>query len=173
MADQKRNNQSISEKALEALGADPVDEIAEELRQEREERLKERTPSGRRSKQAKLAGKEAELESVIKGALASLNRLFEAKAPELVHTDDEIETYAVYGSRVLAKYVDLALVKYGPEFVLLTYAASTEIPKVAALVERKKLEKKAKGGKKRDAMDHGVPGSDGSGKDLSGEEVPA
>lgn len=139
MKQQQENGTAFSEQAREELAGGLVEE-AISGQADLIEQAQQTTPKGRRTKAAKDAEQVLQMQQLLQTSLQPVNQLLAAKVPEFAYTDEELAVLASLGGKVLSKYVDSAMLKYGDEIVLGTFLIASTANKTEAYLSRRKRE---------------------------------
>lgn len=130
----------FDQEARELLSTDQAFNAARAMREEIETEAARDTSMGRPPKKVVEARQAKEMIQVLTPLLEGINELVGNRWEPLRYSDKELEIVATLGGRVLSKYVDVGLEKYGEEIMLATYLGSTAAQKGTALWRQLKAE---------------------------------
>ena len=121
---------------------DTTSKILEEVTEEIEEKKGSETKSGRKSKDAKTAEESEIWAGILEPILSGLNAGVTRYAEELAHTPEEIKTISILSGKIAPKYLDIEMMKFKDEYMLLSYLIMIETQKVQNFLEAKEQRKK-------------------------------
>lgn len=117
-----------------------IEDLTESVAKEIEEKSKDTTKTGRKSKTAKEAEEQKLLISTCQSFFEGLHEVAVNKFGEAFrHEEEEINTLAILTSAVIAKHFDLHGLEWKEEIQLATYIAGKELPKIQRYLDEKKV----------------------------------